>query len=151
GTAIPGLDDALRVFEIHPRQCGLALYLADALATVFVVPHPDDYRVLHPTLLEDLYGELLYQYTQLFPAVADFHQRLDETRVASIADLRRALAVARDAWRSFHADVMFPSLELHAQSVRRLGRFTLSRLRPAFDPDVENHVGEYITDEDGRL
>ncbi|WBC14885.1 hypothetical protein O7600_28055 [Micromonospora sp. WMMA1998] len=34
--------------------------------------------------------------------------------------------------------------------VRRMGRFTLSRFLPAFHPDAENHIGETITDEDGR-
>jgi hypothetical protein len=66
GASIPDLADALRRFEIHPDQCGAVLYVADALAAAFVVPHPDDYRVLHPTLLNDFYGELLYQYGCLY-------------------------------------------------------------------------------------
>lgn len=32
-----------------------------------------------------------------------------------------------------------------------MGRFTLSRFLPTFDPAVENHIGETITDERGRL
>lgn len=44
GTEVHGLADALRVFEIHPHQCGVMVYVADALAAAFVVPHPDDYR-----------------------------------------------------------------------------------------------------------
>lgn len=38
----------------------------------------------------------------------------------------------------------------HAR-VYRLGRFTLSRFRSAFDPHAENHIGETITDQAGRL
>src|SRR5262249_2163865 len=62
GSAIAGLEDALRVFEIHEGQTGVLLFVADALASAFVVPHPDDYRALHRSLLEDFFGELLYHY-----------------------------------------------------------------------------------------
>jgi hypothetical protein len=65
GAAVRGLSDALRVFEIHPGQCGVLLYVADALAAAFVVPHPEDYRALHTTLVHDLYGELIYHYAVL--------------------------------------------------------------------------------------
>src|SRR5690606_35292178 len=62
GLEVRGLEEALRVFEIHPGQCGVMVYVADALASAFVTPHPDDYRALHPTLIEDLFGELVYVY-----------------------------------------------------------------------------------------
>jgi len=32
GDAVRGLDDALGVFGIHPRQCGVPVHAADALA-----------------------------------------------------------------------------------------------------------------------
>jgi hypothetical protein len=32
-----------------------------------------------------------------------------------------------------------------------MGQFTLSRFLPAFHLDAENHIGEYITDDAGRL
>jgi hypothetical protein len=35
--------------------------------------------------------------------------------------------------------------------VQRMGRFTLARFLPSFDPDVENHIGETITDRAGHL
>lgn len=154
GAAIPGLDDALRIFEIHPGQCGAALYIADALAAAFVVPHPDDYRALHPTLLRDLYGEQMYQYAHLYPAVPDFRARLDESRVDSAADLRAELARSRRDWASFH-DLMAAGLlagqNLAFSPVYRMGRFSLSRFVPPFDPDGENHIGETITDAAGRI
>lgn len=62
GRSVRGLADALRIFEIHPGQCGVMVYVSDALAAAFVVPHPDDYRLLHASLVEDLYGELVHQY-----------------------------------------------------------------------------------------
>ena len=57
GAEVRGLADALRVFEIHHGQCGVLVYVADALAAAFAVPHPEDYRALHPTLVHDLFGE----------------------------------------------------------------------------------------------
>ncbi|KAA2257539.1 hypothetical protein F0L68_24895 [Solihabitans fulvus] len=154
GADLAGLDDALRVFEIHPDQCGMVLYAADALAAAFVVPHPDDYRLLHPTLLLDMYSELLYQYTQLYPAVPDFRVRVDDTRITDVAGLRAELAEAAQEWRSFHhlmADGLLDAQGLRTREVYRMGRFTLSRFLPSFDPDVENHIGETVTDESGVL
>lgn len=153
GASVPGLEDALRVFEIHRDQCGMMLYVADALAAAFVVPHPDDYRALHPTLLQDLYGDLIYHYACVYPAVAEFRTRLDDTGIATIADLRAALARSRDEWTAFHA-TMADALHLDRlthNEVYRMGRYTLSRFLPAFDPETENHIGEAITDRVGRL
>jgi hypothetical protein len=154
GASIPGLDEALRVFEIHSGQCGVALYLADALAALFVVPHPDDYRVLHPTLLQDLYGEMLYQYAHHYPAVPTFAARFRDDRVDSLADLRGEVARTAAEWASFHA-VMAGGLLDHRDytfnRVYQMGRFTLSRFLPLFDPDGENHCGECIVDSSGRL
>src|SRR5690606_20382029 len=48
GRQVRSLEDALRHFEIHPGQCGVMVYVADTLASAFVLPHPDDYRALHP-------------------------------------------------------------------------------------------------------
>ena len=53
GVWIAGLEEALRVFEIHDDQVGVLVFVADALASAFVVPHPDDYRQLHRSLLGD--------------------------------------------------------------------------------------------------
>jgi hypothetical protein len=151
GVSIAGLDDALRIFEIHPAQCGVVLYLADALAAVFVVPHPADYRALHPTLLKDFYGELLYQYTSLFPAVPDFHQPLDAAAVSTVDDLQAELTRVAAQWTAFHDDTMYTVAAGTSKPVYRMGRFTLSRFLPPFDPAVDNHLGELITDEHGTV
>jgi hypothetical protein len=151
GGAIDGLDDALRIFEIHPDQCGVALYVADALAAAFVVPHPDDYRALHRTLLNDFYGELIHQYALMYPAVPDFTARLDDARIADVAGLRREIARSRAEWESFH-DLMASGLSHRGvtRPVYTMGRFTLARSLPSFDPAVENHLSETITDDRGR-
>ncbi|ROT33071.1 hypothetical protein [Micromonospora sp. HM5-17] len=154
GAEITGLADALRVFEIHPNQCGMLLYAADALAAAFVVPHPDDYRALHPTLLLDLYGELVHHYAHLYPTVGEFSTRIDAGRVASVADLRAELVRTRAAWSAFQLEMAGGLLgmeRLTSTLVYRMGRFALARFLPAFDPDRENHIGEAIVDNAGRL
>ncbi len=153
GAEVRGLEDALRVFEIHPGQCGLLLYAGDTLASAFVVPHPDDYRALHPTLVRDLYGELIHEYATFYPA-RDFPAVIDESRVSSLADLRAEAARQEREWAGFHDSVMAAGLlgsPDRVEEVYRLSGFRLRRFLPAFDRRAENHIGETIIAEDGRL
>ncbi|MEV6552776.1 hypothetical protein AB0M57_29325 [Streptomyces sp. NPDC051597] len=154
GGEVRGLADALRVFEIHPGQCGVLLYVADAPAAAFVVPHPDDYRALHATLVQDLYGELIHHYATLMPPVGDFRARIPDARIRSLADLRTAVAEQERAWTHFHDTTMAVGLLESAytwQTVYRMGGFTLSRFLPEFRPKQENYIGEAITDASGRI
>jgi len=154
GAVITGLEDALRVFEIHHGQCGVLVYAADALAAAFVVPHPADYRALHTTLVNDLYGELIYHYAMLSGPVQDFRARLDETRIRSLADLRAQVRTQQDGWARFHDDLMAGALltgEYTRQTVHDMGPYRLSRLLPSFERRRENHLAETITDASGAL
>ncbi|MFC8348486.1 hypothetical protein [Streptomyces sp. NPDC057280] len=153
GLQVPGLADALSVFEIHPGQCGVLVYLADALAAAFVVPHPEDYRTLHPTLVQDLYGDLVHHYATLMPPVADFRARIADGGIRSLGELRAAAAEQTDRWAEFHGTTMAAGLveqKSSWQRVRRMGRFTLCRFLPEFRPKRDNHIGEAILDEHGR-
>lgn len=153
GARVAGLADALKLFEIHPGQCGVMLYVADALAAAFVVPHPDDYRALHATLLLDMYGELIHHYALLSAPVPAFHARLNETYVESLDDLRAAASRQSAEWTSFHSNTMATALLHTNYDIRRVhqaGRYTLSRFLPGFRPKEENHIGEVITDQRGR-
>ncbi|MCO5972702.1 ARPP-2 domain-containing protein [Actinoallomurus soli] len=154
GGAVRGLADALRVFEIYPGQCGVLVYAADALAAAFVVPHPADYRALHPTLIHDLYGELIYHYAMLGGPVPAFGARVDDTAVRSLGDLRAAARAQRDEWAAFHEDVMAGGLldgDYTREYVQEVGPYRLSRLMPSFERHRENHLGELIDDDAGRL
>ncbi|WP_433324268.1 ARPP-2 domain-containing protein [Spirillospora sp. CA-294931] len=154
GDRVRGLEDALRIFEIHPGQCGVLVYVAEALASAFVVPHPDDYRSLHPTLVEDLFGELVYQYGLLGAPTADLDGTIDATRVRSLADLRAEARRRSRDWAGFHDEVMAGLLfdeDGSRQTVQYLKGFELSRFLPAFTPGRENHIGETITGDDGRV
>ncbi|WP_367652210.1 hypothetical protein [Streptomyces sp. LB8] len=153
GADVPGLADALRVFEIHPGQCGVLVHLADAPAAAFVVPHPEGYRVLHPPLLQDLHGDLVHHYATLMPPVPDFRSRIDDTRIRSLADLRKAAREQVARWADFHDTTMVSGLleqERTWQWVQRMGRFTLFRFLPPFRLRQDNHIGEAIADEHGR-
>lgn len=154
GAAVRGLADALRVFEIHPNQCGVMVYVADALAAAFVTPHPDDYRALHPTLILDMYGDLIHRYSVLIHEVTEFPVRLPETGIRTLADLRAAAARHEEEWARFHDGTMAAGLlsETYTwQTVYSMGRFTLARFRPTFRLKEENHIGEAITDKTGRV
>ncbi|MEV6032017.1 hypothetical protein AB0L65_12755 [Nonomuraea sp. NPDC052116] len=152
GAEVRGLEDALKIFEIYPGQCGLLLYAGDTLASAFVVPHPEDYRALHPTLVRDMYGELIHDYALFYPA-RDFPAVIDESVVASLSDLRAEAVRAERDWAGFHDSVMAAGLlraPARVEEVYRMGGFTLSRFLPAFERKSENHIGETITDGDGR-
>ncbi|GAB2813403.1 hypothetical protein GCM10027176_17310 [Actinoallomurus bryophytorum] len=154
GATVRGLADALRVFEILPGQCGVLVYAADALAAAFVVPHPGDYRALHSTLVHDLYGELIHHYAMLSMPVTDFRARIADTSVRSLADLRAQARSQQDAWAAFHDRAMAGGLlegDYTYQQVHQMGRYRLSRFLPPFERQRENHIGELITDEAGRL
>ncbi|WP_086826767.1 hypothetical protein [Streptomyces sp. NRRL B-24572] len=156
GWAVPGLGEALRVFELHPGQCGLLLYVADALASAFVVPHPDDYRRLHPTLVEDLYGELVHQYAYYGAPVPEFTARIRDGAggIRGLADLRAAALEQERAWAVAHDGLMARDLletSYSFERVHRMGGFDLHRFLPPFERGGrEQHIGEVITDRKGR-
>ena len=153
GTAVADLQDALKVFEIHEGQCGVLLYAADALAAAFAVPHPDDYRELHPTLMLDHYGELIYQYALMMPPVQEFRASITED-VDTLAELRAAAEDQSARWAEFHDRVMANALldrDYTAERGYTMGDFELVRFRPPFKPGEENHIGEAITDRAGAI
>ncbi|WP_017600888.1 ARPP-2 domain-containing protein, partial [Nocardiopsis lucentensis] len=154
GGHVGDLQEALRVFEIHPDQCGVVIHVADTLATVHVVPHPDDYRALHPTLLLDMFGEQLYVNGLLNITVRALHEPVDPRSVRDLADLRRAVRASRAASAKGHDELMLPSLTGADHTFERLytrSGFTLSRFLPSFRGDRDNHIGEVITAADGRV
>jgi hypothetical protein len=153
GSHVAGLDDALRVFELHPGQVGVLVFVGDAFGSAFVAPRPDDYRRLHHTLLQNMYGELLVQYAVLYPEVAALWRPLEAAAIGSLDALAAAMDGVRREWSAF-AGLMASGLmdaELQAQTLHRLGGFRLLRFLPSFHPHAENHVGEAIVDAEGRL
>lgn len=156
GWAVRGLGEALRIFEIHPGQCGVLVYAADSLAAAFVVPHPADYRALHPSLIEDLYGELVHQYAFFGGPVPAFEARIrDRGHMTTLADLRMAARGQERAWAESHRSLMAARLLDPSYSFERvytMDSFSLWRFLPPFRRgESEQHIGEAITDHKGRV
>ncbi|MGW1152606.1 ARPP-2 domain-containing protein [Streptomyces rubiginosohelvolus] len=156
GRSVRGLADALRIFEIHPGQCGVMVYVSDALAAAFVVPHPDDYRLLHASLVEDLYGELVHQYALYGAPVAETPVRIGGAEhIRDLGELRSAARAQERAWAEAH-DTLFARELLDTSyafdRVYRMKSFTLWRFLPPFVRDGGGqHIGETITDHRGQV
>ena len=153
GRWIRGLEDALRLFEIHDDQVGVLLFVADAFASAFIVSHPDDYRQLHQTLLEDFYGQLIYQYGMLYSDPNPMEAPLDDSKVESVADLRTALGSMRKDWADFQVDMAAGLFgrSIRAEKIYTAGRFQLQRFTTELDRFSDNHIGELIIGDDGVL
>ncbi|WP_341526826.1 hypothetical protein WKK05_30515 [Nostoc sp. UHCC 0302] len=153
GRYIAGLEDALRVFEIHQRQVGVLVFVAEALASAFVVPTPEDYRALHTSLLEDFYSELIYQYGLLYDTTFPMDVSVDDSQINSLADLRGAIAKMRSDWASFQGFMAEGLLQrqLHTQRVYTAGPFVLQRFMTNLQLKQENYIGEAIARENGEI
>lgn len=153
GAYITGLEDAVRMFEIHERQVGALVFVADALAAMLCFPHPDDYRALHRTLVRDFFGELIYQYALLYSEVPAHRVAVSEAEIADFAGLRAAVARARADWTEFTGDMAAGVLRetLRWQTVHRAGPLRLRRFMSALRPDEDNHIGEAIVRDSGEL
>jgi hypothetical protein len=153
GSALPGFDAALATFEIHENQCGVMVFVAEALASILVVGHPDDYRLLHPALLADFYGELIYRYGFMYPTIAVQSHRVDGGPLTDLADLARALtslkAAAREETALLTQQIM--TRDIAVEHVTGLGACRIERFMTDLMPDLENHIGERILHDDGSL
>ncbi|MDZ8096913.1 MAG: hypothetical protein RMZ42_33975 [Nostoc sp. DedQUE05] len=153
GRYIAGLEDALRVFEIHERQVGVLVFVAEALASAFVVPTPEDYRALHTSLLEDFYGELIYQYSFMYDTTCPMAVAVDDAQINSLADLKRAITLMRADWASFQGFMAQGLLQrqLQSQKIYTAGPFQMQRFITNLQPKEENHIGEAIIRDNGEL
>ncbi len=151
--SIRGLEDALRVFEIHEGQVGVLVFVADALASAFVVSHPEDYQALHETLLCDFYGELIYMYGLYATETNCEPEPFREDRVNTIDDLRTELQRVRSDFAQLHRVMATQLLDRPAmhQRVYEMGPFRMERFMTDLDHDNENHIGEMIVRQDGTL
>ena len=154
GWVVPGYDTALRTFEIHPEQVGALVYAADALMAVFVMPSAQDYRLVHRTLLDDMYGELMVAYACM--GIPD--QPLDAAPhmagASSLAQLRQGLESLRRQWAQVTHDLLLGDWReraLRTETVYRLGGMTLDRFITDLDLSAANHIGERLVRQDGEV
>lgn len=153
GSQIAGLRNALRLFEIHQGQCGAMVFVADALAAVTIVSHPEDYRILHRAMLEDFYGELIWQYGLMYQGVGQLHGDQPAPRARSLADLRRFVQQERDDAARVFAGMAAPLFDraIEGERIYRMGPFSLERFMTDLDPQADNHIGECIRRSDGSI
>ena len=155
GRSVSGLEDALRLFEIHERQCGVLVLVADALASAFVVPHPQDYRLLHDSLLEDFFGALIREYSWQYRRVPELDFALPEPqrKVTSVGELQSMRGAARAAWRDSSALFVDGLLgrAVRSERIYQAGPFSLQRFCTSLSLHDENHIGEAIVREDGTI
>ena len=100
----------------------------------YVVPCPEDYRALHAGLLEDFYGELLYQYALLYDTTYPVKVTLDAKSIANLTQLRAALTQVRSEWAAYHCLMAGNLLGRDVQSSRvyQLGRSRCSASFPTW-------------------
>ncbi len=157
GTTIPDLGPALAKFEIHKNQCGVLIYVGDALASAFVVGHPKDYVRLHQSVLEDLYAELFWYYGLMYRHLQTW--QLDIKNTASIHDLASLKSAYHHALEELHTfEVMDIGRELIQRELRKEKLYSFSNfVLERFMTDIEdteqeiNHIGERITSKQGEL
>ncbi len=152
GRSISDLSEALRVFEIHQNQVGVLLFVGEMLATAFILPHPEDYRDLHETLLTDAYGETFYYYG-LYGQAQELRCSIEDQNIHDLADLRSALTEMRQEWSDMQsmmsADLLQRSIQ--SQQIYQAGAFSLQRFITDLDRTRTNYIGESIVDENGDL
>lgn len=152
-ACVRGMREALSTFEVHDAQVGVMVFVAEALSTVFVVSHPDDYRTLHTTLLEDFVGDLIARYAFFYSDVPPAASNLEPARVHSLEDLRTEASRVRADWAEYGALLAsgLDAARVDVERVRDMGPFTLERFLPQFNPEIECHIGERIVRTDGSL
>ncbi|WP_293909761.1 hypothetical protein [Deinococcus sp.] len=154
GAALPGFEDALKTFEIHDGQVGVLVYVADKLASAFVVPSSQDYRALHYTLLSDYFGELIGRYALLYSHSPELGATPDTSQARTLADLRIALDGARQHWADFAHTSMLGDLvgrPLSRQKIYDVGGMRLERFMTDLNLEQTNTIGECLTRDDGEL
>lgn len=156
GYHIQGFDDALRVFEIHPCQVGVIVFVADALASIFITPHSSDYHAMHKSLLSDFYGEVLFHYGEHLYTLPELTTTDTMDKNITINDfdgLHTLIESTKKAWRAQHEGLLNGVIDRRIDSkiIKRLGKYRLQRFSTDFDTNKPNFIGEAITGKDGAI
>ena len=159
-SQIPGLHRAMQIFEIHEKQVGMLLFVNNSLSSSFIVSHPDDYRKLHFTLLQDSYSELIAHYSELPAAELDYSISISDhsaavKKITSIDALERSY---REACRLRDQYVRDLTKSLFNKPIRQKPLFKLSGASLfSFHNDLKNclgsdeaHIGEALI-EKGKI
>jgi hypothetical protein len=154
GWAIESFKDALRLFEYYPQQIGLMLFVGDALAAIQICPTPQDYKSLHSSLLEDVFGEIFWYYSRFPVKVPELKPQV-HSQAQNWHELRIELKQLRGEICAFQTWMAAGLLEapIRSQEVQGIGPYRLNRFISELDPQDkhEAHLGEFIADAQGQL
>lgn len=154
GQEIPGYATALRTFELHRGQVGMLVHTSDTLMAAFVVPTAEDYRLLHRTLLDDLYGELMMTYALNRPNRWLVDAGPHFAGAKNIDGLREALKRVRRDWSETTTEILLGDWKdrpLLTETVYRPGSMRLERFVTDLELRRPNHIGERLVRDDGEL
>jgi hypothetical protein len=109
--------------------------------------------MLHESLIQDFFGELIWQYALLYPELPPCEFPVESQGIHGIADLRVAVEMMRDDWNNFGRMAATGVLDVPvtAEKVYQAGPFRLERFIGSLNPDHENHIGERILAPDGSV
>ena len=157
GGRVPGLAEALRVFEIVDGQVGAMVWIAGQLASTLVLPHPDDYRALHSSLLGDWYVQSLVQYAHSWAVVPAHYasgvaSQLAQARPRDVAELRALFERMRERGQTVldHRLEQALAINLWRDDGRDQGPFKHYRVRSDLSRRGANFIGELI-EREGRV
>lgn len=154
GQSLSELENALRVFELHKNQVGVLLFVADALASIFIVPNPYDYKELHYSLLKDFYGETIYFYSIYHKNLQSFKTEFDESKITKISDFNNELQRIKADLANFYT-MMANNVIKRKVSIKKLYDIKNYSLNYFFTEEMgkysENYIGETIFDENYNI
>ena len=146
-----GIDAALNTFEIHDTQVGAVLFIADVMADVLVLSHPDDYKTLHKSLIAD-YFAMEFQY---LPEDNIAQQEWAKLRDAhDLADLEIAIKDLQTAWSESQAWMTKDLIDRDIKSTRiySTNDFSLQSFITDYKSSFENNfIGEIIVNQKGGV
>ncbi len=146
-----GVDAALKTFEIHDTQVGAAIFMADVMADILVLSHPDDYKTLHKSLIGD-YFAVEFQYLRDDPLAQQEWAKLREAH--DLPDLEIAVADLHTAWSNSQAWMTKDLIDRQIKSTRIFSTqdFSLQSFITDYKSSFENNfIGEIIVNKKGHV
>ncbi|MEP3891590.1 MAG: hypothetical protein ABJN69_14110 [Hellea sp.] len=146
-----GIDAALKTFEIHEAQVGAVLFIADVMADILVLSHPDDYKNLHKSLIAD-YFAMEFQYLREDSISQQGWVKLRGAK--DLDDLELAVKELQTAWGESQAWMTQGLIDRDIKSTRIYSAhdFSLQSFitdyKASFD---DNFIGEIITNKEGDV
>lgn len=154
GSRMPGLSEALALFELHAGQCGVLLFVGDQLASASIVSHPDDWFAVYRSLIGDFFGTIVRRYGLAYADVPEFGVTLEGRSLDAIA---ASLQEERSDWARFSGEMASGLFgrDVAVEVLRKVGRYRLVRFVTGTDvfavPRDGEHLGEALVDSEGRI